>query len=260
MAPRIRLGELLVRAGVLDEFKLNAALAEQKRWGGKIGKILVDMNFVSEDILVKALSKQLAIPLARLDDLQVSDDILKRIDAGFARNNSLCPERMLPDRRALVVAMADPINIKAIDEVTYRTGLRVEPTLAGERSISIAISRLYGTDASALSDHSMSLLTDNRGEVREPSRPPDVGGDMEEMEMLPLAAPLDSPSSSVVEPAPRRQVPQSAPAGPSPVYEMAEALEDAQRKQLKAIRAMVDLLVEKGVFSRDEYLQRLNRR
>ena len=65
MAPRIRLGELLVRAGVLDEYKLNAALAEQQRWGGRLGRVLVDMGFVSEEILVKALSKQLAVPVAQ---------------------------------------------------------------------------------------------------------------------------------------------------------------------------------------------------
>jgi len=269
MAPRIRLGELLVRAGVLDEFKLNAALAEQKRWGGKLGKILVDMNFVSEEILVKALSKQLAVPLARLENMDVGPEILTKVDAQFARSNSLCPERMMPQRRALVVAMADPINIKAIDEITHRTGLRVEPTLAGERTISIAISQLYGTDASSLSDSRMSVLTNNSGRVFEASRPPEVGA---EFEMLPLAAPLDDETSGIIagpkgavshapppipSPAP---APMPVPIEDSPLEQMAAALEDAQRKQLKAIRAMVDLLVDKGYLSRDEYLQRLNRR
>jgi hypothetical protein len=232
---------------VLDEFKLNAALAEQSRWGGRIGKILVDMNFVSEDILVKALSKQLSVPMSRLDTIDVPQEILERLDPEFARQNSFCPERHNRDRRVLVVAMSDPINVAAIDEITHRTGLRVEPTLAGERAIAAAISRVYGADAYALSDPAEALILNNQGGLLETQRQPIRN----QIDALPLAAPIDES-----EPGAERM------AGPSAelAAEMADALESAQRKQLKAIRAMVDLLVEKGVFSRDEYLARINRR
>src|SRR5262249_24891744 len=110
MAARIKLGELLVRAGGLDEFKLKAALAEQQRWGGRLGKILVEMNFVSEDLLVKALSKQLGIPRAKLETANVPNDVLAKIDPSFAANNAICPERYFADKKTLVVAMADPTN------------------------------------------------------------------------------------------------------------------------------------------------------
>ena len=258
MAPRIRLGELLVRAGVLDEFKLKAALAEQQRWGGKLGKILVDMNFVSEDLLVKALSKQLTVPVARLETFDVPDEILDKIDQAFARQYGVCPERLLPDRKTLILAMIDPINVKAIDEVTYRTGLRVEPTLAGERVLALALGRVYGTEASALDHPSNPVLTNNAGGVIEPTGHPSLpdGG----MEMEPLAASVvPAPSSPPTTPH-ERAISEPASVPPGPVAEMAEALDDAQRKQLKAIRVMVDLLIEKGVFSRDEYLARINRR
>src|SRR4051812_25933219 len=115
---RIRLGELLVRAGILDELKLNAALAEQKRrGGGRLGRILVAMNLISEDVLVRALSKQLTIPVARLDSYNVPRDILAKIDPEFARLNALCPERYDVQRRTLIIAVADPLNAGPLDEI-----------------------------------------------------------------------------------------------------------------------------------------------
>ena len=63
-AKRRRLGELLIEAGVLDPTQLQAALAEQKKWGGKLGRTLVEMGFVDEDSMVRALSRQLKLPVA----------------------------------------------------------------------------------------------------------------------------------------------------------------------------------------------------
>ena len=221
MAHRIKLGELLVRAGVLDEAKLKAALHEQERWGGRLGATLVAMGFVPEDLLVKALSKQLAVPVAHLDELDVPDQILRRIDLDFAKVHGVCPERYLLDRRTLLVAMADPINVQVIDEIGRRTGLRVQPTVAGERAINLAIGRLYGE----------SVGNEAVGEAD-------------------LVDAQDRPSS--LPPEPVLAAPASA--------ELVAALEAAQRKQHKAIRVMAELLIERGVLPRDEYLARLNRR
>lgn len=223
MAHRIKLGELLVRAGVLDEAKLKAALHEQERWGGRLGATLVAMGFVPEDLLVKALSKQLAVPVAHLDELDVPDQILRRIDLDFAKVHAVCPERYLLDRRTLLVAMADPINVQVIDEIGRRTGLRVQPTVAGERAINLAIGKLYG-------------------EAVEPDD--GVSADLVDAQ--------DRPSSMPPEAGPAQVAPASA--------ELVAALEAAQRKQHKAIRVMAELLIERGVLPREEYLARLNRR
>src|SRR5262249_31322445 len=136
-------GELLVRAGVLDDFKLKAALAEQSKWGGRLGRILVEMNFVSEDLLVKALSKQLGIPRARLQQIDVPNEILGKIDDHFAAQHAVCPERYIAERKTLVIAMSDPTNVPAIDELRFKTGLRIETSLAGELEISQAIDRIF---------------------------------------------------------------------------------------------------------------------
>lgn len=220
MAHRIKLGELLVRAGVLDEAKLRAALHEQERWGGRLGATLVAMGFVAEDLLVKALSKQLAVPIAHLDDIEVPESLLRKLDLDFVKINGVCPERYLQDRRTLVVAMADPINVQLIDEMGRRTGLRIQPTVAGERAINLAIGRMYG--------ESMTSTDIGSGDV-------------------------------VAEQA--RSSPVPTDPGPAPAStELVAALEAAQRKQHKAIRVMAELLIERGVLPREEYLARLNRR
>ena len=229
MTPRIKLGELLVRAGVLDESKLKAALHEQERWGGRLGAALVAMGFVPEELLVKALSKQLAVPMAHLDQIDVPNSILEKLDIDFVKSHAVCPERYLVDRRTLMVAMADPINVTTIDEIGRRTGLRIQPTVAGERSIGIAIANLYGANPPHVDFGTSDLMTEgNKG-----------------LEANIQAEPLPPPRPSQTHPQ---------------VSEMVLALEAAQHKQHKAIRVMAELLIERGVLPRDEYLARLSRR
>ena len=79
----IMLGELLLKAGVITEQQLRAALTEQKKWGGKLGSLLVDLNFLDEDTLVKALSKQLNLPRVDFEGLVISAEALEILDCGF---------------------------------------------------------------------------------------------------------------------------------------------------------------------------------
>ncbi|MBI2379027.1 MAG: general secretion pathway protein GspE [Deltaproteobacteria bacterium] len=285
MVQRIKLGELLVRAGVITDARLKAALAEQKRWGGRLGKILVDMNFVSEDLMVKALSKQLALPMAKLDGAPIPREILSKIDPDFAQLNSICPERYVAERRALVVAMADPINVHAIDELSRMTGLRIEPTIGGERALAQAIARTFGR---AYSEISPETFTDNTGaqllrdgvEVGMPptvtERPVDLfpGAGLGASGLgMPTVA-MAPPSMGVAPSGVLSNAPAPAFGGtvegfpsypPAPIKtqsasDVARSLEEAQKKQFRAIRAMVELMIEKGVFSRDEYAARVSRR
>jgi hypothetical protein len=290
MAARIRLGELLVRAGVLDEFKLKAALAEQARWGGRLGRILVEMNFVTEDLLVKALSKQLGIPRARFESANIPQDIVAKIDGTFCSNNAICPERYITDKKTLIVAMADPTNVSAIDELRFKTGLKVECSLAGELEITQAIDRILygrepidGIELSSIRENpvrqpspeavSRSLMEANRPNPMSttPSSPPD-GRPMNSGNHVSQPV-LTDPRMSLPPFDPRlgatvdlRSVGQGHPTIPpsarpqGTAMEMALTLDAAQKKQLKAIRVMLELLIEKGVFSRDEYIQLVNKR
>src|SRR5687768_14665623 len=109
---QIKLGELLMKANVLQESQLKAALAEQQKWGGKLGEILVRMSLVTEEIIVKALSKQLNLPAANLDAIQgIPPHVKAKIPASMARDMMALPVQLRDEGKTLVVAMADPGNV-----------------------------------------------------------------------------------------------------------------------------------------------------
>lgn len=258
---RIRLGELLVRAGIIDETKLNAALAEQKRWGGRLGKILVDMSFVTEDLIVKALSKQLGIPRATFQNPNVPADITDQVDVGFARVNGMCPEHYDPGTKTLIVAMVDPTNVAAIDELAFRTGLKIQTTIAGETQVNQAIEQYLGPGIpfAAGGTFDRSRFDDDPGgaamaasglPIDDPaSEHPTADTDFSQHPSAPPQLSFSQQPMSSLAPPPQ----------PSQALDMARRLDGAQRQQQKAIRAMVELLIEKGVISRDEYLALVNK-
>ena len=139
---RVRLGELLVKAGVITDIQLKTALAEQKQWGGKLGDILVRMRYVSEDVFVRALSKQLGIPRADLNQA-ITPDAVSKIPAEVAEEYEIVPIALLDEGKSLAVATADPLNISIVDYVRSMTGLRIVAHVAGASAIRAAISRLY---------------------------------------------------------------------------------------------------------------------
>jgi hypothetical protein len=140
---QIKLGELLVKAGHLSADALARALDEQRKWGGRIGRVLREMNFVTEEILIKALSKQLGLPRADLTEPTIPSPILAKIDPSFAIQNRLCPERYDDSSRTLLIAMEDHLNLPALDQIAQRTGTRVRASLATNAEISAGLARLY---------------------------------------------------------------------------------------------------------------------
>jgi len=234
MKSRLKLGALLVQAGVLDANKLTAALAEQQRWGGRLGRIIVRMGFLSDEALVQALSKQLSIEISELRSLDVPAGIRNQIDMDFARANSLCPERLSSDGKSIVVAMSDPVNVMAIDEIMHRTGLRVHSTLATERAIEAAINLVYGEDLGTASEPTASnVFLNNQGVTHD--------------ELIPLKALESAASGQVV----------TGPVDES--LKVAQILSGAQLQQQKALRVLVDMLVEKSVFTREEFTSRVDK-
>ena len=139
---RKRIGEILVQAGVLDDAGLRSALNEQKRWGGHIGRILVDLRFVTEEVLVRALSAQLNFPIVDLDRIEIVQDVLDLVTPEMAEENSVVPIRV--EGKFLDVAMSNPTNLGIIDEIRIRTQLNVHPYLAGPYMMQRALARFYG--------------------------------------------------------------------------------------------------------------------
>lgn len=143
---RKRLGEILIQAGILDETRLRVALGEQRRWGGPLGRILVDMKLVSEDSMVSALSQQLNFPTVNLEQRTVGKEVLDLLPGELAEQHSVVPFNM--QGKFVDVAMADPTNLGIIDELRIRTRLNVRPYLCGPKMIERAINRLYGRGVS----------------------------------------------------------------------------------------------------------------
>lgn len=306
MAQRIRLGELLVKAGVLDELQLRSALNQQRQWGGQLGKLLVELGFVDEAVMVRALSKQLGLPRARLDAAEVPPEILCQLDPGVAKAQRYCPERYDPARKVLRVAMADPTDVTAIDEVAFRTGHRVEATIAGEGEIVRAIDRIFfGRDEPRLElDLGSGAPGARLGLSAFPELDPrQLGADPEPEERFPVSrspsprsaaerfgpidpgpAPERFPRAPAERRAPRASGPPSSPPAAPPVWgspapatppdsrlsywgepssvgadleDVAARVEAAQKRQNRAIRVMLDLLIERGVFTEDEFRARL---
>jgi len=228
---RIRIGDLLVKAGVITDLQLKAALAEQSQWGGKLGDILVRMEFITEEVLVRALSKQTGIARAEVGG-ELEQTALALVSAETAEEFNLIPLALKDDGRTLVVAMSDPANVMVTDHLRSLTGCRIEAQLAGASAIRAAIARWY------------------RGE--------ELAGDESSMKIV------NNSGDSVVTVDAKKEQPKSAgakdgKAARASALEVLRGVEETQRRSVAALKAMVELLIEKGVFSREEYLARVKR-
>ncbi|MBU8896589.1 general secretion pathway protein GspE [Corallococcus sp. H22C18031201] len=256
---QIKLGELLIKANVLQESQLKAALAEQAKWGGKLGEILVRMNLVSEDILVRALSKQLGMPAVNLEAVQsVQPHVKAKISTQTARDFSVLPLQLRDEGKTLVVAMSDPLNVRMLDELRAITKCRIVVNVAGRTSIARAFARIYEETAELEDADTNFKVVDAQGRT--------VVKNLKDLDPAAAAVVSAGPPPSAAArsaPAPRPQAPvvESPPAraaGGSPA-DMLRSVEDVQRKEVAALKAMVELCIEKGIFSREEYLAKVKR-
>lgn len=139
---RKRFGELLVEEERLKEQDLERALNEQKKYGRKLGQVLFKMGLLSEELVAEALGRQLGIPVANLDDADIPGDLIGLIPKNIARNCNVIPiERHYNWVR---VAMTDPLDIAAMDEVAHLLRLEVLPSVATQSEIDRALERYYG--------------------------------------------------------------------------------------------------------------------
>ena len=246
----IKLGELLVRANIISEGQLKAALAEQVKWGGKLGEILVRMSFCNEDIVVKALSKQMAIPRAELETVQPPpESVLHKIPVEMSRDLNVVPLQLKDDGKTLVVALADPRNIEIVDTLRAKTACKIVVMIAGTSALNKARGRFYYGEEELDSGSEAFKVTDSRGNTM--------------VRDISTLKPSEQ-SAAVAKPAPPPVAPAHKPGPPAPARsqspgELLGAIEAVQRKEVSVLKAMVELLIEKGVFSREEYLARVKR-
>lgn len=137
-----KIGEMLLKSGLINEQQLQEALKLQKTSGGKLGFNLVKLGYVKEEDITSLLSEQYGVPAIHLEHFDIEEEVLKLIPPDIAQKFLLIPiERT---GATLTVAMADPSNIFAIDQIRFLTSYTVEPVVASEASIRSAIDKYYG--------------------------------------------------------------------------------------------------------------------
>jgi type IV pilus assembly protein PilB len=136
-----RLGELLVREKLISLQQLQKAQDEARRSGKRLGHALTQLGFVKDQDLTSFLAKQYSLPSINLNDFEIDNDVVKLIPKDVARKHMVMPVNRAG--ATLIVAMSDPSNIYAIDELKFLTQYNIEPVVAAEAAIEESIQKYY---------------------------------------------------------------------------------------------------------------------
>ena len=262
---QVRLGELLVRAGVLSESQLESALQEQHRTGADLGRVLIDHRMVDEAVLYDALANVSGMPRVTMSSVAPDDESARQIQQSWAQTHGVAPLSIDAAQHQLNGAVSDPTNVGPLDELSFRTGYRVVAHLATDLEVSRLQTYQYGGG------------TLDRGVVppvaprREATRPPSAAiseemvimHDMNEMrDALHGTKSVPPPghrSQPATEPAP---LPLDALSPVEPTEEqslverLGELLEQTQAASME-LQALFEVCVARGLVDRSEYLTRL---
>lgn len=280
-----RLGEILLEAGIINESQLQQALEYQQMWGQRLGSALVAKGFLSEEMLMRVLGSTLNMPIVDISRIRVASDVVKIVPQKLAEKYDVVPialESKGGGRQTLIVAMADPLNIEAVDQLKFTTGYNIRPVLSTISGIADALRKYYGSGASSGGrdplkgrgeggDEKMVLIQRGGGE-----RTIDLSS--EAPDDMPI---MRSPGAERAERAERSAPPPVAPATPTadartlgtktnpgrPIAAAPQAPVPGRSGTLTGIeatadardelRALVRLMIKKGVFTKDEFLKEL---
>lgn len=142
---KLRLGDVLVNSGVITADQLQKGLELQKGSGRKLGETLVDEGITTEENIAKALSSQLGYEMVDLQDVSIDEEILNLVPPNILKKHKMIPfEYSRTGMNVLRVAMSDPMNMAAMDDINIITNLQVEPVVATPRDVMLALDRYYG--------------------------------------------------------------------------------------------------------------------
>ncbi len=233
MAPRKKLGELLMEAGLLDPAGLERALSHQKGRGRPLGVNLVLLDLVDETEMLRVLARQLNVPVVRLSETRVDPALVDLLPYETARRHQCLPLYVESEgpKQDLYVGMSNPTDLEVLDDLAFRSGMSVHPVLVGPVQLDAAIESVYrgggflpgaGQRPGTARDFS---LEDAEGERRDEAD--------EEPEIL--------LSRTAGDPVPDEGSAKGAPASRT------------------ILRALVQVLIDRGVISRDELAQRVRK-
>lgn len=238
---RRRLGELLIEAKALDQVRLQAALSEQRRWGGKLGRLLVEMGFIDERTMVRVLAMQLHLPTVDLDQATLPPNVVSHLRVDLAERYQVFPLQLDPSSKTLKLATADPTNLESLQELSFATNLKMEPMVATVSAIERAIRRFYyGEQPIEVAALQTPLVSEAVYELDE------VVSDAQ----APVSAEPALPKPTV--PAPL-SAEQRLNMDVLVLREQVASLEQTMSTQARSLRALLELLIEADIIHRDEY-------
>jgi MshEN domain len=223
MAEAKKLGDMLKEAGLIDEFQLESALSYQRNWGGKLGSIIIELEFISEADLARVIAEKLHTPYINLFDPEIPENLIRLIKPEIAKKYHVIPASR--EKGILMLAMSDPLDIEAIDEIRFITGLNIKPSLALESEINDAIKKYYDGEE---------IVRKQRGESFYHQKKT-LGGKMEIIHGSELS--MDKNAENDVK---------------SPILSKEESTQQSLQDTRMRFEALITLLIEKGLISRDE--------
>lgn len=269
MAPpgrRRRLGDLLIEAGLISETQLKAGLNEQRKWGGRLGRTVVELGFVTETAIGLVLAKQLELPSVDLDTTTLPDAAPTWLRLDLCERYGVFPLAINPGARAISIATSDPTNLEHLQAIEFATNLKVMPTVATASAIERAIRKYY------FGEHVEPLPSAPRPPAATPKEsafndtsfeldallgePPRKTEELPAIRSSLTPAPVKAPVAAVaamnnaIEVQLRREI--------AVLREKADGLEEINASQVRALRVLLELLIESGLVTRDEYLEKLH--
>jgi len=244
MSERSRLGDLLVDAGVVQEFQLAAALEEQKRCDRPLGMTLVRMGLIEEETLIRHLSGQLGLPMARLNGKRIAEEVLDLVPLEVADKHRCFPlfVKGAGSEKRLFVAVEDPFDSELIAFLERSTGLAIQRVLVPPSEIEEAVHRHHDLRSPAAP-----LVSAPLGAI-----PREGGGESS-------PGPLPAPDAHFA--GPIRSDDDSLDRASSALFAQAESAVEEERvgsvPTSAILRALAQLLVEKGLVTREELAERI---
>ncbi|MBI5663775.1 MAG: Flp pilus assembly complex ATPase component TadA [Nitrospirae bacterium] len=138
-----KLGEILTDAGLITEDRLNNALLLQTGKNKRLGKVLVELGYITEEQIAETISKQLLLQMVDCNNYSPSKQLLLLVPRETAERKLICP--LEKNDKTLMVAMADPLDFRTIDDISFKTGLKIIAAVASETNILNTIERIYGS-------------------------------------------------------------------------------------------------------------------
>jgi len=260
---RMRLGELLLTKNFIDREQLNSALAFQRQWGHRLGTAMVALGFISEHELVEVLGEALNLESVDLGRVSIDEAAVSIVPHATAVENDLIPIALKPGeggrKRQLTVAIADPLNVPALDEIEFTYDCRVTPVIAALSQISSAIRRHYlhlDTHVGPAPERPADG-TEEEPETTQPDAPMAVlrGGqyvDIHEHEVSEPTNPEIAAEAGGIDVS-------GVPSRPAPALGVRVSDVERLERLQKYIYALLRILVRKGVINKEEFFEELER-